>query len=466
MMIFSMLVLGAPMLHQAEADEEPEIAEPVDEGIALGHSGLRLMDLNVWDQQHGNVHRERREDEIITVTEQFRTHKEAVSFCAWADALAGEGRGCEKVFVHLFHGARVRATLAELGQRADDVDGATAANCEYATAPDALPHIKQALTFEGLWGLDRIDYEGTNYQYSYPATAGQGVTVFVLDTGVKCSHKELSSRCSHGHTEIDGTDDNDNDGHGTHVAATVAGSTVGVAKNVKIVAVKVCELCSKTPCPPDWNRDSICPHTKDGYEWVLDQKKANPSTKMITVASLSGDHNSYLDKLHQHGVLTVQSAGNSGKTTTYSTGSSHILVGSSDIWGYRSSFSNYGSNVDIFAPGSDILSASRTSNDAYVSMSGTSMAAPHVAGIAALALSDNPTYSPDQLKNKLISWSRHQVVNSMSSHGRLAGLPETCYTHQPCDGIYPSCSKCCNGKEWMRVRVMWWWVNIYPKCKA
>merc|ERR1719379_853042 len=102
------------MLHQAEPDEEPEIAEPVDEGIALGHSGLRLMDLNVWDQQHGNVHRERREDEIITVTEQFRTHKEAVSFCAWADALAGEGRGCEKVFVHLFHGARVRATLAEL----------------------------------------------------------------------------------------------------------------------------------------------------------------------------------------------------------------------------------------------------------------------------------------------------------------------------------------------------------------
>lgn len=242
------------------------------------------------------------------------------------------------------------------------------------------------------WGLDRIDQPNLplDNSYSYPDHGGAGVTVYVIDTGVRYSHNEFGSRASFGFDAFGGNGA-DGNGHGTHVAATAAGSSYGVAKNADIVSVRVLN-------------DSGSGTTSGviaGVDWVTD----NASGPSVANMSLGGGANALLDQAVQKSIaenVTYAVAAGNDYGADAGNGSparvtEAITVASSTITDARSSFSNIGPSVQIFAPGSDIPSAWHTSDSAVNTISGTSMASPHVAGAAALHLGSSPTDSPAQV---------------------------------------------------------------------
>jgi subtilisin family serine protease len=251
------------------------------------------------------------------------------------------------------------------------------------------------------WGICRLSLWGaigsnplTTYRYN-SGDSGQGVEVHVIDTGIKLTHQEFQGgRAVWGANFVDSIRD-DNNGHGTHCAGTVGGATVGVARNCRIVAVRVLNGQGSGT-----NSGVI-----NGINWVA----ANARKPAVASMSLGGGLNTAMNNavaaLVSSGITTAVAAGNdNANACNYSPAStpSALTVGSTstdasnnDI---RSSFSNYGNCVDIFAPGSNIYSAGITSNTAYSTLSGTSMACPHVAGLAAVMLHRQPTLSPASLK--------------------------------------------------------------------
>ncbi|QNP65110.1 S8 family peptidase [Streptomyces genisteinicus] len=249
------------------------------------------------------------------------------------------------------------------------------------------------------WGLDRIDQQSLplNSSYTYPDPGGEGVTAYVIDTGVRISHSDFGGRASNGYDAID--NDNtaqDGHGHGTHVAGTVAGSSYGVAKKAKIVGVRVL----------DNSGSGTTEQVVAGIDWVT-QNAVKPA---VANMSLGGGVDSVLDEAVRNsiasGITYAVAAGNDGaNAANYSPArvAEAITVGSTTSTDARSSFSNYGSSVDIFAPGSSIKSAWNTNDTATNTISGTSMATPHVAGAAALYLDGNPTATPAQVASALNS---------------------------------------------------------------
>ena len=248
------------------------------------------------------------------------------------------------------------------------------------------------------WGLDRIGQRDLplNGAYSYTAN-GAGVNAYVIDTGIRRTHTQFGGRAFVGFDAIgDGQNTNDCNGHGTHVSGTVGGSTYGVAKGVRLFAVRVLN------CSGSGSNSGVIA----GVNWVT----ANHIDPAVANMSLGGGASSALDTAVNNsinaGVTYAVSAGNSN---TNASGSSParvaaaITVGSSTINDARSSFSNFGSGVDIFAPGSSIISAWRTSNTATATLSGTSMASPHVAGVAARFLQNNPSASPATVRNAIVN---------------------------------------------------------------
>ena len=248
------------------------------------------------------------------------------------------------------------------------------------------------------WGLDRIDQRdlplNSNYHYDYD---GSGVTAFVIDTGVRNTHNEFGGRASSGYDFIDNDNDSsDCNGHGTHVAGTIGGSTYGVAKNVNIVGVRVLN------CSGSGNNSGVI----SGINWV----KNNAQGPSVANMSLGGGASQALDDAVNAavaaGISFVVAAGNDNSNAcNYSPAraANAVTVGSTTSTDSRSSFSNYGTCLDIYAPGSSITSAWYNSNSATNTISGTSMASPHVAGVAALYLAENPALSPTQLTNLLVS---------------------------------------------------------------
>jgi subtilisin family serine protease len=253
-----------------------------------------------------------------------------------------------------------------------------------------------------VWGLDRIDQANLplNQSYTYPNTASN-VTAYVLDTGIRKTHSEFEGRASDGYDFIDNDAvAQDCQGHGTHVAGTVAGKTYGVAKKARLVGVRVLD------CNGSGAWDGII----RGIDWVT----ANGKKPGVVNMSLGGSGtNASLENAVRRsisaGFTYVLAGGNSGQDACNFTPArtpEAITVGASDradrrsIWTAGSS--NYGTCLDIWAPGSDIVSASHSTDTGTRSMGGTSMASPHVAGAAALYLSANPSATPAQVRNALV----------------------------------------------------------------
>lgn len=237
------------------------------------------------------------------------------------------------------------------------------------------------------WGLDRVDQRGLPLSgtYTYDQT-GSGVRAYIVDTGIRLSHSEFGGRAVFGFDAFGGNG-SDGNGHGTHVAGTVGGSVYGVAKGVTLVAVRVL----------DNNGSGTTSGVIAGVDWVT----ANHVKPAVANMSLGGGASSTLDTAVNNsinaGVTYVLASGNENVDACNSSPArvaAAITVNSSTSSDARSSFSNWGSCTDIFAPGSSITSAWYTGDTATSTISGTSMASPHVAGVAALYLQSNPGATP------------------------------------------------------------------------
>ncbi|RLP90979.1 S8 family serine peptidase [Micromonospora sp. CV4] len=264
------------------------------------------------------------------------------------------------------------------------------------------------------WGLDRIDQRNLplNSSYTYPNTASN-VRAYIIDTGVLYGHNDFGGRAVSGFDAVDGGSADDCNGHGTHVAGTVGGSAYGVAKGVQIVGVRVLN------CQGSGTNAQVVA----GIDWVT----ANAVKPAVANMSLGGGANSSIDTAVTNsinsGVTYAVAAGNGNalgvrqNACNYSPArvASAITVGATQNNDAAASFSNFGTCVDILAPGVNITSAWYTGSSATNTISGTSMASPHVAGAAALVLSANPSWSPQQVRDNLVNNSTPNVVTNVGT---------------------------------------------------
>ncbi len=261
------------------------------------------------------------------------------------------------------------------------------------------------------WGLDRIDQRNLDLDASYTwGFDGTDVHAYIFDTGIRTTHDEFQTRASF---DIDYTGDElpyngDCHGHGTHVAGTVGGMTYGVAKNVRLHAVRVL----------DCGGSGYYSWMVDGLDWVVE----NGTRPAVVNMSLSGPSQAWFDEIVNNtvaaGVVVVVAAGNDyGDACAKSPASAPdaLTVGSTTSSDAKSSFSNAGTCVDLFAPGSSVLSALQTSDIAAGYKSGTSMASPHAAGVAALYLDADPTLSAYDVMDAIIAKATPNVLSNVGT---------------------------------------------------
>jgi subtilisin family serine protease len=296
-----------------------------------------------------------------------------------------------KVYSRVFRGfsAELSTAQAQALRTSGDVESVTLDGVVRSTGSQAKPP----------WGLDRIDQRPTagNKSYRYETT-GAGVTAFVIDTGIRASHKQFGGRASSGYDFVDKDRlASDCQGHGTHVAGTIGGSTYGVSKRVKIVALRVLD------CEGSGQVSDILA----ALDWVVAHKPAGPS---VVNLSLGGLPNKALDgaveRTVKAGIPVVVAAGNEGEDACKSSPARAphaITVAATDSRDTRATWSNFGRCVDIFAPGVDVRSAWPTSKTATEVLSGTSMATPHVTGVLARYLQVHPKATPAQASKAVLA---------------------------------------------------------------
>jgi len=277
-----------------------------------------------------------------------------------------------------------------------------------------------------LWGLDRID-QATGRDGRYGSKwDGTGVHVYVVDTGVNDNHQDFEGRADRvvdthkGGKPVfcdpanPGTCARDENGHGSHCAGTVAGKTVGVAKKAFIHGVKVLKANPGTTM-----------NIQKGINWVMRNGK-RPAVMSISLGSNTHSEglNTTIWLAHKAGILSVIAAGNDKFEACKQT-PAHVtcglIVGATNKNDGQSDYSNWGSCVDIWAPGDYIKSCHHASNTGWKDMSGTSMATPHVSGVAALLLQANPKLTPDELTAEILGYATKDVVKFI--RGRTAGSP-------------------------------------------
>lgn len=255
------------------------------------------------------------------------------------------------------------------------------------------------------WGLDRIDQRNRplNGTYVYNWT-GSGVRAYIIDTGIRTSHSQFGGRASNVFDAFGGNGA-DCHGHGTHVAGTVGGSTYGVAKSALLRGVRVLN------CSGSGSNSGVIA----GVDWVRQNHIAPAVANMSLGGGVSSALDTAVNNLHNANVTIAVAAGNSNANACNSSparAANAITVGSTTSTDARSSFSNFGTCLDIFAPGSSILSAWFTSNTATATLSGTSMASPHVAGVAALYKQANPSASSTTIRNAIVNNATTNVVTN------------------------------------------------------
>jgi len=272
---------------------------------------------------------------------------------------------------------------------------------------DQTIHI-EAVRSNATWGLDRIDQANLplDHNYNY-VDNGTTVNAYIIDTGILFTHQEFGGRAVSGTDLVDkDSDATDCNGHGTHVAGTIGSNTYGVARNVKLIGVRVLD------CEGSGQVSDVVA----GIDWVA-QNHVAPS---VANMSLGGPTSQAIDDAVsaavQSGVTFVVAGGNENVSACNSSPArvpSAITVGATNISDQRSSFSNFGTCVDVFAPGEDITSTWIGSNTATNTISGTSMATPHVVGVAALYLSQHPSATPAQVS---------AAITAGAVSGKLSGI--------------------------------------------
>ena len=313
--------------------------------------------------------------------------------CRAVGAPCKQTLGIIKGFVLHLPDKALQAFLAEYGAEVKyaELDGEVQADQTQTIGSDA---------YTNPWGLDRIDDRDLPLDGSYTyTTTATSVTVFVLDTGIRSTHAEFGDRVqADGFTMYDSWEDCN--GHGTHCAGTVGGATVGVAKGVKLVSVRVL----------DCNGYGSMSGFVDGLNYVVNQRSSGASTGPALLSmSLGGPVyravDDAIEALYNLNMLSVVAAGNANRdaATSSPAGAPYALtVGSTQSNDRRSGFSNWGSAVDIFAPGSTVYSSWWQSDSDYKAISGTSMACPHVSGVVATYLEKNPTATPSQARSAVL----------------------------------------------------------------
>ncbi|RKP27247.1 peptidase S8/S53 domain-containing protein, partial [Syncephalis pseudoplumigaleata] len=259
------------------------------------------------------------------------------------------------------------------------------------------------------WGLNRIDQKRLplDKQYVYPKSAGEGVNVYVIDTGININHEDIKGRAKWGAVFGPGRNDppTDDMGHGTFVAGIIAGKHFGVAKKATVISVKVYRKRG------DQTTDDVI----SGLKWVLQQHQSSRNKKTVVNMSSGAPYNQVLNKaveqLTAAGITVVTSAGNSGEQNvpfdscqhSPSSAASVISVGATDRNDRVATYSNTGRCVTLFAPGTDVVSISNTVNTGQLTNGGTSFSTPYVTGVVALLLGEKGPMSPADVKKTIVN---------------------------------------------------------------